>query len=122
MKSILLAAALLLLAAAKPAAQTNLFVAADGSAPFQSVQEAIMAVPAGTRSNPVIIHIQPGTYRELIYIQREKRFFKLVGTDAEKTVLAFNLYVGITHAGGHPIGTFKTPATTMTRTISRRKT
>jgi pectinesterase len=113
MKSILLAAALVLLAAATPAAQTNLFVAADGSAPFQSVQEAIMAVPAGTRSHPVIIHIQPGTYRELIYIQREKRFFKLVGTDAENTVLAFNLYAGITNAGGHPIGTFKTPSTTI---------
>src|ERR1039457_4616812 len=79
-------------------AQTNLFVAADGSAQFTSVQSAIMSVPSGSRENPVVIHIKPGTYKELIYLQREKRFFKLVGDDATNTVLAFNLYAGITNA------------------------
>ncbi len=57
-------------------AQTNLFVATDGSAPFKSVQEAVMSVPSGSSNNPVIIHIKPGVYKELIYIQREKRFFQ----------------------------------------------
>ncbi|HZL78086.1 MAG TPA: pectinesterase family protein, partial [Candidatus Limnocylindrales bacterium] len=95
------------------AAQTNLFVAADGSAQFTSVQPAIMSVPSGSRENPVVIHIKPGTYKELIYLQREKRFFKLVGDDATNTVLTFNLYAGITNAEGKPIGTFKTPSTTI---------
>src|SRR5450759_38734 len=94
-------------------AQTNLFVAADGSAQFTSVQSAIMSVPSGSRENPVVIHIKPGTYKELIYLQREKRFFKLVGDDATNTVLTFNLYAGITNAEGRPIGTFKTPSTTI---------
>ena len=94
-------------------AQTNLTVAADGSAPFTSVEAAIMSVPSGSRENPVIIHIKPGTYKELIYIQREKRFFKLVGENARNTVLTFNLYAGITNAEGRPIGTFKTPSTTI---------
>jgi len=94
-------------------AQTNLFVAADGSAPFKSVQAAIMAVPSGSRDNPVVIHIAPGTYKELIYIQREKRFFRLVGGNATNTILSFNLYAGITNAEGRPIGTFKTPSTTI---------
>jgi pectinesterase len=94
-------------------AQTNLFVAADGTAPFKSVQDAIMAVPAGTRENPVVIHVAPGTYRELIYLQREKRFFKLVGENPTNTILTFNLNAGITNAEGKPIGTFKTPSTTI---------
>ncbi len=95
------------------AAQTNIFVAADGSAKFTSVQAAIMSVPMGTRENPVVIHIAPGTYKELIYLQREKRFFKLVGTNPTNTILTFNLYAGITNAEGKPIGTFKTPSSTI---------
>jgi pectinesterase len=94
-------------------AQTNLFVAADGSAPFKTVQEAVMSVPSGSRANPVVIHIAPGTYREMIYIQREKGFFRLIGKNPTNTILTFNLYAGITNAEGQPIGTFKTPSTTI---------
>lgn len=101
------------LVAAKLAAQTNLFVAADGSAPFKTVQQAIMAVPSGSRENPVVIHIAPGTYKELLYLQREKSFFKLVGENPTNTILTFDLYAGITNAEGNPIGTFKTPSTTI---------
>jgi len=97
------------------AAQTNLYVAQDGSKQFKTVQSAIMSVPSGSRDNPVIIHIAPGTYKELIYIQREKSFFRLIGEDPNptNTVLSFNLYAGITNAEGKPIGTFKTPSTTI---------
>ena len=95
------------------AAGIDLQVALDGSAKFKSVQEAIMSVPAGTREAPVVIHIAPGTYHELLYIQREKRFFKLVGDNATNTILTFNLYAGITNAEGKPIGTFHTPSTTI---------
>jgi pectinesterase len=109
---LLLAAALFLLAGGA-LAQTNLYVAGDGSAKFTSVQQAIMAVPAGTRENPVIIHIAPGTYRELLYIQREKRFFRLAGQNPTNTILTFDLNAGITNAEGKPIGTFKTPSTTI---------
>ncbi len=112
MKPKFLSAALIFLCV-KIFAQTNLFVAADGSAQFTSVQSAIMSVPMGTRENPVVIHIAPGTYQELIYIQREKRFFKLVGQNPTNTVLSFNLYAGITNSEGKPIGTFKTPSTTI---------
>ena len=72
-----------------------------------------MAVPSGSRENPVIIHIEPGTYKELIYVQREKRFFKLIGENPTNTIFSFNLYAGITNAEGKPIGTFKTPSTTI---------
>jgi pectinesterase len=94
-------------------AQTNLIVAADGSGGFKSVQEAIMAVPAGSRTNPVTIRIKPGIYKELIYVQHEKRFFRLIGEDAEKTVLTYDLYASLPGPDARPIGTFHTPSTTI---------
>jgi pectinesterase len=93
------------------ASPTELVVAADGSARYTSVQEAIMAVPAGSADSPVIIRIKPGVYKELIYIQREKRFFKLVGESPEKTILTFDLNANIVGKDGKPIGTFRTPST-----------
>ncbi len=68
-----------------------------------------MAVPAGTADSPVVIRIKPGTYRELVYVQREKRFFRLVGEDASKTVITYNLNANLTGLDGKPIGTFRTP-------------
>lgn len=100
-------------ASASAICPTNLFVASDGSAQFKTVQAAIMSVPSGSNTNPVVIHIKPGTYKELIYIQREKRFFKLIGESPTDTILTFDLYAGITNAEGKPIGTFKTPSTTI---------
>src|SRR5579871_3210653 len=47
----------LLFAGFSSPAQTNLFVAQDGSAQFKSVQAAIMSVPSASRENPAIIHI-----------------------------------------------------------------
>ncbi len=70
-----------------------------------------MAVPAGSATNPVFIHIKPGTYKELLYIQREKRFFHLLGDDAQKTVLTFNLHANLPGPDGKPIGTFRTAST-----------
>ena len=92
-------------------AQTNLYVALDGSVQFKTVQEAVMAVPAGSATNPVIIHIKPGTYKELVYVQREKRFFHLVGEDAGKTVLSYNLNAKMPGPDEKPIGTFRTAST-----------
>ena len=90
---------------------TNITVALDGSGQFRSVQEAIMSVPAGTAQNPVVIHVRPGVYKELIYIQHEKRFFRLVGEDAARTVLTFDLHANIIGKDNKPIGTFRTPST-----------
>ncbi|HYJ87229.1 MAG TPA: pectinesterase family protein [Pyrinomonadaceae bacterium] len=95
-------------AAAKP---IDLVVAADGSATYKTVQEAVMAVPAGTRDSPVVIRIKPGVYRELIYVQREKRFFKFIGEDAAKTILTYDLNANLIGKDGKPIGTFRTPST-----------
>jgi pectinesterase len=87
-------------------------VAADGTGNFKTIQEAINAVPQTTRfDNPAIIHIKPGIYKELIYVQHEKRFVHLVGEDPEKTVLSYNLNANMVGVDGKPIGTFRTPST-----------
>ena len=98
-------------AGSRLAAETDLVVAADGSGRFKTVQEAIMAVPAGSATNPVLIHIQPGTYKELVYIQREKRFFHLIGAGPQKTVLTYDLHANLPGPDGKPIGTFRTAST-----------
>jgi pectinesterase len=90
---------------------TDIVVALDGSGNFKSVREAIMSVPAATAESPVIIRIKPGTYRELIYLQREKRFFRLIGEDNSRTILTYNLNANIAGSDGKPIGTFRTPST-----------
>jgi pectinesterase len=89
----------------------NITVAQDGSGQFKSVQDAIMSVPAGSAENPVVIRIKPGTYKELIYVQHEKRFFRFIGEDAATTILTFDLNANIKGANGQPIGTFRTPST-----------
>ena len=86
----------------------NAVVAADGSGQFHSVQDAIAAAPSGRPGRPWIIHVRPGTYRERLYVQREKRFLALVGEDAEKTVVTFDLHANVPGTDGKPIGTFRT--------------
>jgi pectinesterase len=94
-------------------AKTEITVASDGSGRFKTVQEAIMSVPSGSATNPVIIHVKPGTYRELVYVQREKCFFHLVGDDPTNTVIVYGLYASMTNLDGKPIGTFHTPTATI---------
>ena len=83
-------------------------VAADGSGDFASVQEAIMAAPTGTAERPSLIRIRPGTYRELLYVQREKRFLRLVGQDPRTTIITYDLDAKRPGPDGKPMGTFRT--------------
>jgi pectinesterase len=94
-----------------PGSSIDIVVAQDGSGQFKSVQEAVMSVPSGSASSPVVIRIKPGTYKELIYIQHEKRFFRLVGEDAKTTILTYDLHANLIGLDGKPIGTFRTPST-----------
>lgn len=91
-------------------AHANAVVAADGSGQFKTVQEAINAAPQLCQPGPRwVIYVKAGTYRELIYVQREKRFVSLVGEDSAKTVITYDLYANIPGHDGKPIGTFRTP-------------
>lgn len=111
--TVLAIVALILTICSSSRAETTVTVAADGSGQFTKIQDAIMSVPNGTAANPVFIRIKPGTYKELIYVQREKRFFHLVGEDAKTTILTFDLHANLRGNDGKPIGTFRTPSTTI---------
>ena len=108
---ILFAVCVFLASATHTLAQTTLTVAADGTGNFKTIQEAINAVPQTTRfDNPAIIHIKSGVYRELVYVQHEKRFVHLVGDDPDKTVITYNMNANMAGVDGKPIGTFRTPS------------
>ena len=92
--------------------QADATVAPNGDGQFKSIQDAINATPQKTSSSkPWTIHIKPGIYKELIYIQHEKRFLKLVGDDPEMTILTYNLNANMSGPDGKIIGTFRTPST-----------
>jgi pectinesterase len=85
-------------------------VAADGSGQYKTVQDAINAAPQTTSpANRWVILIKPGTYKERIYVQREKRFVELRGEDAEKAVITYDLNANLVGSDGKKIGTFRTP-------------
>ncbi|HEV7747147.1 MAG TPA: pectinesterase family protein [Pyrinomonadaceae bacterium] len=87
-------------------------VAPNGDGQFKSVQDAINAAPqSASRTKPWVINIKPGVYKELIYVQREKRFIRLVGDDPEKTILTYNLNANMLGPDGKIIGTFRTAST-----------
>jgi pectinesterase len=85
-------------------------VAADGTGNHLTVQEAVNAAPQNTSvDRPWMIFVRAGTYRELVYVQREKRFLLLVGEDPATTKITYDLQANQTGTDGKPIGTFRTP-------------
>jgi pectinesterase len=93
------------------AAAPNATVAADGSGDFTSVRAALDAAPQICRDDGHrwVILVKPGTYRELVSVQREKRFIALVGADAKNTVISYDLFSNYPGPDGKPIATFRTP-------------
>lgn len=83
-------------------------VALDGTGQFRSIQDAIMAVPQDSNTGTWTIMIRPGTYRQLIYIQKERGNILLKGTDPNSTVITFDLHANMPGSDGQPIGTFRT--------------
>ena len=98
-----------LLAMVSLAADTT--VAPNGDGQFKSIQDAIMAAPPNLPSaeRPWVIAVKPGVYKELIYVQQERRYIKLVGEDPKTTIITMNLHANLPGADGKPIGTFRTP-------------
>lgn len=97
--------------AASPAWSADAVVASDGSGQYASVQEAISAAPMGRdpAARPWVILVKPGVYRERVYVQRERGNILLMGEDAARTVITFDLNAGMPGPDGKPIGTFRTP-------------
>jgi hypothetical protein len=93
----------------QPAA--NAVVSADGGADYTTVQDAINALPQNTRADRRwVIFVRAGTYRELVYVQREKRFVSLVGEDPVRTIVTYDRKASDIGPDGLAIGTFRTPS------------
>jgi pectinesterase len=106
---LILTGTLALIASVQNPAGASAIVAADGSAQYRTVQEAINAAPQDTSPDRRwVIFIKTGTYHELLYVQREKHFVMLVGEDPLKTIITYGLKAGDTGPDGTPIGTFRT--------------
>jgi pectin methylesterase-like acyl-CoA thioesterase len=71
-----------------------LVVAADGSGDFRSVQQAVNALP----ETGGVIHLRPGTYREVVTINQSHVRLEGDVKDPSKTVIVFNKSHGT--AGG----------------------
>lgn len=86
-------------------------VAADGSGQYTSLQEAISRAPmrTGLADPRWIIVIKPGTYRERVYVQRERGNIAVIGEDPATTIITYDLNARLPGPDGKPIGTFRTP-------------
>jgi pectin methylesterase-like acyl-CoA thioesterase/lysophospholipase L1-like esterase len=86
-------------------------VSLNGDGQFKSIHDAIMAAPPNLPSaeRPWVIAVKPGVYKELIYVQQERRYIRLVGEEAKTTIITMNLHANLPGADGKPIGTFRTP-------------
>lgn len=96
---------------AQPAAPADVVVAADGSEKFRTIREAIDAAPPMLRDSGRrwTILVKPGIYRELVYVPRERRFVTLMGEDAAKTILTYDLYASLPGPDDKPMGVSRTP-------------
>jgi pectinesterase len=96
---------------ANPPLTPDVVVAQDGSGQYKSIQDAINHAPArsGKSDRRWIILVKSGTYREIVYIQREYLNLVIVGEDAEHTILTYNLSSKMLGLDGKAIGTFRTP-------------
>src|ERR1019366_872957 len=79
-------------AGGRPPIAPDAIVAQDGSGQYTSIQDAINRSPARPSKSDRrwIILVKPGTYREIVYIQREYTNLAIVGEDTEHTILTYN--------------------------------
>ncbi|WP_462413046.1 pectinesterase family protein [Neobacillus sp. Marseille-QA0830] len=79
-------------------------VAKDGRGAYQTVQEAIDAIPANNRDK-VEIFIKNGVYKERLTIPAEKPFITLIGESVENTILTYDHHAKMPNPEGGIIGT-----------------
>ncbi|MBL8178762.1 MAG: Ig-like domain-containing protein [Bryobacterales bacterium] len=71
-----------------PGDAAMLRVSADGEGDFCTVQGAVDHVPAGN-AQPVTISVQPGRYREIVYVRGTKPMVTVRGADRFRTVIEY---------------------------------
>lgn len=79
-------------------------VAANGSADFKTVQQAIDAVP-DFRKNETIIYIRNGRYKEKLILPASKTNVVFIGEDRDKTILTYDDFASKKNRFGEEMGT-----------------
>lgn len=79
-------------------------VAADGSGDFQTVQDAINAVP-DFRKQTTTIYIKNGIYKEKLLLPASKNKVTFIGESVEKTILTNDDYASKKNRFGEEMGT-----------------
>lgn len=79
-------------------------VARDGSGDFQTIQEAIDAVPH-LRKNRTTIYIRNGTYYEKLILPSTKTNVTFLGESADSTILTYDDFASRKNRFGEEIGT-----------------
>jgi pectinesterase len=85
--------------------QQKISVAKDGSGDYTTVQAALNAVPSGN-TEPVIISIKNGVYKEVITVDATKPFITLIGEDKSKTILTYDNHAGTVLPNGDTLNTW----------------
>lgn len=85
-------------------ASDRIVVAKDGTGHFQTVQQAIDAVPDNARSETVI-YIKNGRYKEKITIPEPKGKIRMIGESVEGVVLTYDDFASRKDGAGNNIGT-----------------
>ena len=85
----------------------RLIVAQDGSGDYETVQEAVNAVP-DNRNIKTEIFIKHGVYKERIIVRESKTNLSLIGEIQSTTVLTFDNYASRLDSAGKPLGTSRT--------------
>src|SRR5688572_20093373 len=98
-------AALLAFAAPLLAAPSTLTVAADGSAPFRSIQAAVDSVTEATREKPVEIVVRPGHYFEMI---TTRDWVNITGADRDACIIVYDRKPDEPHHKTHVISATST--------------
>lgn len=83
-------------------------VAADGSGDYRSLRTAIESAPYRPPGQRWVIRVKPGTYRERVYVQRERGYIRVVGDDPATTLLTHELHANLRDVDGERLGTFRT--------------
>ncbi|HYG20059.1 MAG TPA: pectinesterase family protein [Ohtaekwangia sp.] len=82
----------------------DFIVAKDGTGNYQTVQEAINAVPDFRKARTTIL-IKAGTYKEKLVLPKSKSDVTFIGEDASKTILTYDDYASKKNRFGEEMGT-----------------
>ena len=96
--------ALFVLTSVAIGADYDFVVSTDGTGDFQTVQEAINAVP-DFRKNETRIFIKKGTYKEKLVLAGSKTNVVFIGEDRDKTILTYDDFAQKKNRFGEEVGT-----------------